>query len=96
MIAKTKNRLTPAPKPPPPLRGGWRGVAVLGHQISVSVDFDHGKKSHGKVISNPLKTTKTVILGLRKVSVTLFWSLVLFYVIDAVKSYEGHQDPTHN
>ena len=39
---------------------------------------------------------KTGVLRLKKVWLTLFRSLVVFYDVDAVKSYEGHQDPTQD
>ena len=93
MTPAKKNR-TPPPSHPRGAKGG--GCDVLEQQIFFMTNLCHAKKVHDKVISNLLKSTKTIVLGLRKVSVTLFWSLVLLYVIDAVKSYEGLQDPTHN
>ena len=83
---------------PPRARGGLLegGLLELVATNFLSVDFCHGKKSHDKVISNLPKSTKIIVLGLGKVSLTLFRSQVLFCAIDAVKSYEGLQDPTHN
>ena len=85
-------------EPPPPRRGGWRrGGWLFFHQKKVRcLTLVLSKKVHDKVISNLLKSTKTIVLGRGKVSMTLFRSLVFFYVIDAIKSYEGRQDPTHN
>ena len=92
-----KNRLTPAKIRAPPQQVGARGgVLELVATNFLSVNFCHGKKSQDKVISNLLNSTKTIVLGRGKVSVTLFWSLVLLYSIDAIKSYEGLHDPAHN
>ena len=46
--------------------------------------------------SDLVKTMEAVVLGLKEVSLTLFRSLVVIYDVDAVKSYEGHQDPTQD
>ena len=72
------------------------GCVVLASDLDLRNFSIKSKMTYDKVISNQVKTTKTIVLGLRMVSVTLFWSLGLFYVIDAIKSSEGRQDPTQD
>ena len=46
--------------------------------------------------SDLLKAMETVFLGQKKVFLTLFRYKSDFYSVAAVKSYEGHQDPTQD
>ena len=78
----------PPPVLPPLVRGG------VVHPFHIKKIQGQSETTSGKAISDLLKSTKTVVLGLKKVLVILFGSLVAHYDVDAIKSYEGRQDPT--